>query len=403
MSTEQKVLIIGGGSAGTILANTLDRHKFEITMISSSFGHLFQPALLYVAFANAKPKVVRNERNLLKRHVNLLHDTVTKIDLQKQKVETLNGAQLPYDFLVVATGMRTNSSQIPGLPEVLDEFGDYHSSIAHAQRLWHSLESFEGGTVVVGQSSPIIKCPPSPLEGILLLDQLLRDRELREKSRLVFFTPYPRPYSAEPMSEVVEPILEERGIEVLTFFDLDHIDPTTRTLHSIEGDTLEYDLPILIPPFVGANIEYQPSEVLDPDRFVIADKSTLLIKDTTNAFAIGDASNIPTSKAGVGAHLQAKVVARTLAGSPSTFDGRTSCPFDLGNGTGVFVNGTYDAPVSRTRPTKAKHMMKMAFERIYWLSLRGNLEPMFDAYFRLTAPKPDHNRTPVSAQSKPSP
>lgn len=90
----------------------------------------------------------------------------------------------------------TDPGQIPGLAEVTARLGDYHSSIAQARRLWRSLWSFEGGTVAVGQSTPICKCPPSPLEGILLADRLLRRRGIRERSRLVFFTPYPRAYPA---------------------------------------------------------------------------------------------------------------------------------------------------------------------------------------------------------------
>jgi sulfide:quinone oxidoreductase len=383
----KRALIVGGGSGGTILANSLDRHEFEITMLSSSFGHLFQPALLYVAFSHARARVVRDERSLLARHVNLLHDEVTSINLKKKTVTTRNGVLFPYDYLVVATGMHTDTSQIPGLSEINAEFGDYHSSLAKAERLSYHLDGFRGGTIAIGQSSPIIKCPPSPLEGVLLTDQLLRKRGLRKSSRLVYFTPYPRPYSAEPMNEVVEPLLEERDIEVMTFFDVKRIDPINRTIFSIEGDKIEYDLPIIIPPFVGANILYEPADAVDEDHFIIADKSTLRIKGTGDAFVVGDASNLPTSKAGVGAHLQAKVVAKILSGHPATFDGRTSCPFDTGDGRGTFVIGSYEAPVTKARPTRIKHLMKTAFQRIYWISLRGTLNPAFDVYFKLTAPK----------------
>ncbi len=385
---QKKLLIIGGGSAGTILANSLDRRDFEISVVSSSFGHLFQPALLYVAFTNVKSHIVRDERSLLPPHVNLIHDQITAVDLNEQRATSANGAVFPYDYLVIATGMRTDTSQIPGLSEINEKYGDYHSSIARAQRLWKRLDSFPGGTIALGQGSPIIKCPPSPLEGIFLTDELLRKKGLRDKSRLIFFTPFPRAYSASPMNEIVEPLLQEHGIEVLTFFDLDHIDPATNTLYSIEGDKIECDLPIVIPPFKGAEIEYLPVDVVDPDNFVITDKETLRVKGTFNAFAVGDASNLPTSKAGVGAHLQAKVVAKTLSGHPSKFDGRTSCPFDLGNGRGVFVNGSYEAPVTKARPTRTNHLMKMAFERIYWSSLRGRLDPVMDAYFALTRPRP---------------
>ena len=384
----ERVLIVGGGSGGTLLANTLDRHRFEVTVLSASVDHLFQPALLYVAFRGARTNMVRPERRLLDRHVVLVEDAATHVDLGARRVTTAGGAELDYDYVVIATGMRTDPAQIPGLAELGAQYGDYHSSPAQASKLWSRLNAFGGGTIALGQASPIIKCPPSPLEGVLLAEELLARRGLRDRTRVVFFTPYPRPYPAEPMSRIVEPILEERGIEVMTFFDLDRIDLAARTMSSIEGDEISYDLPIVIPPFVGADIAYEPVGVVDQDGFVVVDKQTLRIAGAENAFAIGDGTNLPTSKAGVGAHLEAMVVAKALARKPATFGGRTHCPFDMGHGRGTFVIGSYEAPVRRYRPTRLKRLMKMAFERIYWLSLRGVLEPVFDRYFKLTEPTP---------------
>ncbi len=266
--------------------------------------------------------------------------------------------------MVLATGVHTAPSQIPGLPEINSRFGDYHSTVAQAQKLWASVDAFQGGTIALGQASPICVCPPSPTEGILLVDRLLRKKGLRDKSRLVFFTPYPRAYPAEPINEIIEPIVKARGIEIMTFFDVDRIDPAKRTITSIEGDGITYDLPIIIPPFVGTDIAYEPASVLDADRFIITDKETLHVKGFDRVFAIGDATNIPTSKAGIEAHLEAQVVAKQLAGIPATFDGRTNCPVDLGDGRGTFVIGSFNAPVVKMRPSRINHLMKMMIGRI---------------------------------------
>jgi len=389
----KRVLIIGGGSGGTILANSLDRRRFDVTLVSASQEHLFQPALLYVAFNNAKPNVIRDERDLLRRHVKFVYDRVTHVNLTDRSATTAGGAQLAYDDVVIATGICTDPSQIPGLSEVNAQFGDYHSSLAQAQLLWSQLDMFRGGTIALGQSSPICKCPPSPVEGILLTDQLLRKRRLRDRTRLVFFGPYPRAYPAAPMNDIVEPILRERGIEVMTFFDVDRIDATTQTISSIEGDEICYDLPIVIPPFVGMDITYEPADVLDESRFIATDRLTLRVVGSDTAFAIGDATNLPTSKSGVGAHLEAKVVADALSGKHVAYAGRTHCPLDVGDGRATFVIGSYNAPVKKSPPTRLKHLMKMMFGRIYWLSLRGWLDPVFDVYFKLTEPRPPKDRS----------
>ena len=384
----QRVLIVGGGTGGTMLANRLDKRRFEITVLSASREHMFQPDLLYIAFANLQRNIVRDERRLLARHVRFIHDKVTRADLQDRSVETAAGQRYEYDYLVLATGTRTVPSQIPGLSEVNGRFGDYHSGIAQAKKLWASLDAFRGGTIALGQSSPICVCPPSPVEGILLADRLLRQRGLRDKSRLVFFTPYPRAYPAEPMNEIIEPIVKGRGIEIMTFFDVDRIDPAERKIYSIEGDTIVYDLPIIIPPFAGAEIAYTPADVVDVDGFVIADKQTLQVKGFDSVYAIGDGTNIPVSKAGIEAHLESKVVADRLSGGAATFDGRTNCPVDLADGRGTFVIGSFTAPVQKNRPSRLSRLMKAMFGRFYWLSLRGIFNPIFDSYFIFTQPRP---------------
>jgi sulfide:quinone oxidoreductase len=384
----RRVLIIGGGTGGTMLANRLPHRDFEVVLLSASAEHMFQPSLLYVAFANASANIVRDERRLLSRHVRFAQEKVTHVDLAARKVKTKSGTEYQYDVLVLATGVRTDPGQITGLSEVNERFGDYHSSVAQAQKLWRSLDAFQGGTIALGQASPICVCPPSPLEGILLIDRLLRKKGLRDKSRLVFFTPYPRAYAAEPINEIVEPIAKARGIEIMPFFDLDRVDTAKRTITSIEGDTITYDLPIVIPPFVGTEIAYEPANVLDADRLIITDKETLHVKGFNSAFAIGDATNIPTSKAGVEAHLEAQVVARQLSGRPAKFDGRTNCPMDLADGRGTFVIGSYTAPVVKMRPSRIYHLMKMMFGWSYWMTLSGWFDPMIDLFFWFTKPRP---------------
>lgn len=382
----RRILIIGGGTGGTMLANKLHGREFDVTLLSASSKHMFQPSLLYLAFANASASFVRDESRLLSRHVRYVQERATHVDLKARTVKTEAGSRYDYDNLVLATGAHIDPRQIAGLSEINERFGDYHSSIAQARKLWTAIDMFAGGAIVLGQASPICVCPPSPLEGILLLDRLLRKKGIRDSARLVFFTPFPRAYSAPEINDIVEPILKERGVEVLPFFDLDRIDPATRTISSIEGDTIEYDLPIVIPPFAGTDITFEPVDVIDADRFIKVDKETLRVKGFDSAFSIGDAANLPTSKAGVGAHLEAQVVARQLAGRRAIFDGRTNCPMDLGDGRGTFVIGSYDAPVVKIRPSRLNHLMKIMMGWFYWISLSGILDPMFDLYFWMSKP-----------------
>ncbi len=382
---KKRIIIVGAGAGGVILANSLDPKKFDVTILDKSDTHIFQPALLYAAFMGKKVPFKKTDK-LIKKGINFKIDPVKKINLNDKIVLTTNGNEYKYDYIIIATGTYTDTSSIPGLKDINEKFGDYHTSIENANKVWRNLNSFDGGTIVLGQASPILKCPPSPIEGILLIEMLINKRKLKNKTKLIFFTPYPRAYSAEPMNEVIEPILKNRGIQIMTFFDLDHVDTKTNTLYSLEGDQIKYDLPIIIPPFKGASIEYEPASVLDEDRFIKTDKFNMKIEGFEDAFAIGDATNIPTSKAGVGAHLEAKVVANILQGKNDKFNGRTNCPFDLGYGRGTFVIGSYDQPVVPYPPSRLNHFEKIMMEKIYWQSLKGTYDFIFDLYFKRTDP-----------------
>ncbi|MGC8496333.1 MAG: NAD(P)/FAD-dependent oxidoreductase [Candidatus Micrarchaeia archaeon] len=381
----KKLLIVGAGAGGIILANSLSTKEFDITMLDKSASNVFQPAYLYAAFKGAKTNIVKPTGKLLKKGIKLRVEAVKKIDLAERKVTTDAGAY-QYDNLVVATGSTTDTTQIKGLAELNAQFGDYHTSIANAQKVWDNLNRFNGGTIAIGMASPTCKCPPSPLEGAFLTEEFINRRGLKSKTRIVFFVPYPRAYSAEPMNDIVSPMLKQRGIEVYTFFDIDYIDTAKKMIYSIEGDSIKYDLPIVIPPCVGVKIEYNPGNVVDSDNYIKADKYTMKIEGFDDAFAIGDATAIPTAKSGVTAHLQAKTVAKILNGIDAKFDGRTNCPFDTGYGKATFVIGSYAEPVVRYPPTKLNHFMKMMMERIYWQSLRGTYDFMFDMYFKHTDP-----------------
>lgn len=381
-----KLLVIGAGAAGTILANSVDKSKYSVTMIDRSDTHVFQPQYLYMAFSGAK-NIAKKERLLLDKRVSFIKDEISAIDLSANTATTSSGKSYKYDYIVIATGIIGNYSLIPGIAEVNGQFGDYHTSASQAAKVWRSLDSFKGGTIAIGQSYPLCKCPPSPLEGAFLTEELIRKKGLKPKTRIVFFTPYPRPYPAEAVNELVEPLLKERGIEVKTFFDVDRIDTKERIIYSIEGESIKYDLPIVIPPCSGIDIKYNPSDVVGRDRLILADKYTMRVKGFGNAFALGDASALPTAKSGVGAHLEAKVVASILNGKDARFNGRTNCPFDTGYGRGTFVIGSYDEPVIKYPISQMNLFMKHLMAKIYWSSLKGTFDEVFDIYFRETDPK----------------
>jgi sulfide:quinone oxidoreductase len=390
-----KILIVGGGTGGTLAANLLAKqfaveitdNDVEVTLVTGSRFHVFQPGLLEVAFEGKAPdSIIREEQPLVNKKVSYVQEKVERIDLKEQQVFLADGKKLDYDYVILSTGSVPNPDSIPGLRSASLNF---HTSTMESQRIWEALEHFEKGRIVVGIAGVPHKCPPSPNEATFLLDDYLRKTGRREHVSLKFVTPYPRPYPAEPMSKVVEPLFQERGIDVVTFFNLESVDPVKKELYSLEGDTVEYDLLIMVPPHRGADVIVK-SGIGDSDGWIPTDKQTMRVIGFDNAYAIGDCTNIPVSKTGVTAHLEAKVAVNNIMsmineeGKLHKYTGRINCPFEMGKGKAAFVVGSYDTPVKQIEPSRLRHMMKKGFERVYWRSLSGNLDWLLDLYFGVT-------------------
>lgn len=389
------ILIVGGGTGGTLAANLLAKqfaveigdHDVQVTLVTNSKFHIFQPGLLEVAFEGKKPdSIIREERPLVNRKVEYIEENVERIDLQNQIVHLSKGQKLPYDYIILATGSVPDPDSIPGLRAASLNF---HTNTRESLKIWDTLQHFEKGHVVVGIAGVPHKCPPSPNEATFLLDDYLRKSGKREHASITFLTPYPRPYPAEPMSKVVEPLFEKRGIEVVTFFNLESVDPVKKELYSLEGETVPFDLLIMVPPHKGADVIVK-SGLGDKDGWIPTDKQTMKINGYDNAFAIGDCTNIPVSKTGVTAHLEAKVAVNNIIsainalGTVHRYTGRINCPFEMGSGKAAFVVGSYEMPVKQIPPTRIRHIMKKGFEHVYWRSLSGNLDWLLDRYFGVT-------------------
>ncbi|MEM0148409.1 MAG: FAD-dependent oxidoreductase [Candidatus Micrarchaeaceae archaeon] len=391
----KKIIIAGAGDGGIILANSLKAKDYEITMIDMQTRHYFQPLLLHIAFEGAKEKSI-DKAKLIPKGAKFINEKIDSIDIENREV-VANGKAYAYDYLVVDTGSMGDYSKIPGHKALYEEFGDFHSNTQAAQKLYSKVQGFKGGNAVIGISYPTYKCPPSPLEAAFLFEQYINSKKLKASTHITFVTPFPRAYPAEPMNEIAEPLMKQRGIEVKTFFDVESIDTQNKKIFSIEGDEINYDFAALVPPHVGAGLV---KDNCDEDGFVKADKYTLTIGGHDDAFCIGDATNIPTSKSAVTAHLEAKVVEKRIAGIDARFDGRTNCPFETGYGKGTFVISSYTEPVVKLKPSRFNYFMKKGMAMMAWPALKGNMDFVFNMYFKHTDPAKLNKKSERAAPEK---
>jgi sulfide:quinone oxidoreductase len=384
-----RVAVIGGGTGGTIVSNKLASMlredlasgRVEIHLFTESSQHVFQPANLDIAFRGAEPRrFVRDQRGLLNSKV-VLHAEGVKLINAHDRVIIYNGDKFEYDYLVLSTGSRAVPSGVGGLSEASYNF---HTGQEDSAKTWEALKRFERGRIVILINIPH-KCPPSPVEAALLVDELMRKRGIRERVEISYATPYPRAYPTHSIAEVVEPIFEKQGIELVTFFNTDQVDPQRRSVYSLEGEELSYDLLITVPPHRGAEV-IMASGLGDEEGWIQTDKGTLRVKGLDRVYAIGDATNIPISKSGVVAHLQAEVAAMNIAaeikgaGAPIHYNGRINCPLELGGRRAIFVSGTYETPPARQEPSLLKYLMKRTFSSLYWPMLKGRLDLVFELY-----------------------
>src|SRR3990172_819799 len=324
----QRVVILGGGVGGTLVANLLvrklrrqiDRHEATVTLVDEKGQHVYQPGFMYIAMGGEKAeRLSRPERSLLDDRVILDVARAVKIDEASSRVDLEDGRHLEYDQLVIATGSRIVPEEI----EHFDTEAHHFYSATAALRLREALDAFTGGKVVIGIAGMPYKCPPAPLEVAFLIESELRERGLRDRSELHYCSPIAPPVTIQTVSEMATPILDEKGIELHTFFNVETIDPARKVVESLEGEEMPYDLLILVPPHKGAQFLIDSGLAPAPGGWLPTDRHTLRVGGRPNVYALGDATDLPLSKAGSTAHFEAPVVAEGIA---AAIEGRAPSP-----------------------------------------------------------------------------
>lgn len=378
----ERIVIVGGGTGGTVLANRLvddlgpelDAGDATITLVTDNPDHVYKPTYLYVAFGKRSVQdATRPIRELLPREVDLVVDRVEGIDTDGKSLSLRDGDALDYDQLVVATGANLVPEETPGLLEG----GHHFYGPEGAEALRDDLAAFTEGHLVLSVVGVPHMCPAAPLEFVLMVDDWLRERGRREDVELTYTYPINRAHAIESIADWATPILEERDITLETFFNVESVDPDAQTVETMEGMELEYDLLVAIPPHAGDPMIAESG--LGDDGWIKVDKHTLEAEHADDVYAIGDAADVPTSKAGSVAHYEAGVVADRIASTvrnePATavYDGKTVCFVETGMDEATFVEFEYGRQPVVREPSQAIHWSKLGYNETYWLTARGLL------------------------------
>ena len=397
----KQIVILGAGTAGTIVANkltqTLDLNEWKITAVDQSDLHYYQPGFLFIPFGiYQKEDVIRPRRDYLPRSVETIIAQIDVIDPSNNQVRLQTGRVLKYDYLIVTTGSRIVPEETPGLTEHewRKTIFDFYT-IDGAAALARKLRTWQGGRLVLNLTEMPIKCPVAPLEFLFLADWYFHEHGLRDKVDLTLVTPLPGAFTKPRASALLGGLLDEKNIKVVPEYNIMEVDPDGKKITSYDGIEVEYDLLVSIPLNMGDPVIAR-SGMGNESNFVPTEKHTLKAKNYDNVFVLGDATDLPSSKAGSVAHFQGEVFIdnflRYVDGLElrPTFDGHANCYIESGFGKGFLIDFNYDVeplpgmfplpgvgPFSLLQESRINHWGKILFRWMYWnMLLKGKQLPI---------------------------
>ena len=386
----KRIVILGSGTGGTMMAvklrHALDPNEWSITIVDRDDRHVYQPGLLFIPFG------MYTERDLYKPRSRFIPDGVTlafgeldAVDPDRQRVVFVDGRTLSYDLLIIATGSRIVPDEVEGMagPGWHERVFDFYTPEG-ALALGHALQRFDGGRLVVHLTDMPIKCPVAPLEFAFLADWYLREHGLRGKTELTYVTSLSEAFTKPRAAQALGNLLDSKGIHVEANFTTGSVHGEDGIVRSWDDREVPFDLLVTVPIHRGSEVIARSGMGDDLD-FVPTDPYTLQSRDWGNVFVIGDATNVPTSKAGSVAHFEADVlfdnIMRWIGDREPmpAFDGHANCFIETGFGKAVLLDFNYETeplpgkfplpgigPLTLLGESEANHWGKMAFRSVYW-------------------------------------
>lgn len=403
----RRLVILGAGTAGTMmlnkLYNALDLNEWSITIVDKEETHYYQPGFLFIPFGiYSRKDVIKPKRDFIPSGVEVIMSEIDRIEPDKNRVILANNRLLPYDYLIIATGSRIDASEIEGMQDKLwyKNIFDFYT-IDGACALSRFFKHWEGGKLVIQITEMPIKCPVAPLEFAFLADWYFTEKGIRDKVDIHFVTPLPGAFTKPRASAILGDFLEKKNIKLVTDFNIARVDNDEKKIVSWDEIEVPFDVLVTIPTNKGDEAIGR-SGMGDELNFIPTDKHTLIAEGFDNIFVIGDATNLPSSKAGSVAHFQADILFENFMDvidgrKPSAkFDGHANCFIESGFGKGILIDFNYDTeplpgkfplpgigPFSLLEETKMNHYGKIMFRWMYWNFLLKGVELPIESHMSM--------------------
>ena len=394
----KKLLILGAGTAGTMmlnkLYNALDKNEWQITIVDQHETHYYQPGFLFIPFGiYSRNDVIKPKRDFFPSGVNAISAQIDKVEPENNRVLLNNNQVLSYDLLLIATGSKISPEETEGMKDKLwhKNIFDFYT-IEGACALKNFFKHWEGGKLVLNITEMPIKCPVAPLEFVFLADSYFTEKGIRDKVDIHFVTPLPGAFTKPKASAILGDFLDKKNIRLTTDFSIGRVDNDAKKIISWDEQEVPFDVLVTIPTNKGDDY-IKRSGMGDELNFIPTDKHSLRSEKYENIFVIGDTTNLPSSKAGSVAHFQSEILFENMLSfmegrePKEKFDGHANCFIESGFGKGILIDFNYETeplpgkfplpgigPFSLLEETKMNHYGKVMFRWMYWNFLVKGLE-----------------------------
>jgi sulfide:quinone oxidoreductase len=386
----KRIVILGAGTAGTIMANHLNKKlskdEWEISIIDEREKHYYQPGYLFLPFDIYEPEdIVKPIQKFIPKRAHLIHEKIEKINAEESVISLSNGNFLNYDVLIIATGARIAPEEVQGMngaewQKSVFDFYTFEGALA----LRNKLRNWNGGKLVVHITEMPIKCPVAPLEFAFLADSYFKHKKIRDNVEITYVTPLSGAFTKPKSTAALNHLLEEKNITLESDFAIAEVDNENKKIIDWGGREISFDLLVTVPTNKGDDV-IERSGLGDDLNYVPTNKGSLQSLAHKNIFVIGDATNIPASKAGSVAHFEAEIltenILRFIKGHPlkEDFDGHANCFIETGNNRALLIDFNYThepvegefpfskfGPLKLLKESKVNHLGKLAFRWVYW-------------------------------------
>jgi len=402
----RKIVILGSGAGGTMVAanlrKELDDGEWQITLIDKDEQHHFQSGYLFIPFGvYSREDVLKPKRDFVPKGVDFVVDNVTKVNTDQRRLETAKGDNYDYDYLVVATGCRIVPEDVEGMMDAWGEDVFDFYTLDGAVALRKKLKYFDSGKVVLNIAEFPYKCPIAPIEFVFMADWFFQMNGVRDKVEIEFVTPIDNIFTKPVAAKALRSFADKKNIKVTPYFDLAKVNAKEKTIESHKGDKVGYDILVAIPPNFGDKA-INDSGMGDPMGFMQVDNHTLKAENQDRVYVLGDATNVPTSKAGSVAHYMSYTVVENLVREIEgheplpTFDGHATCFLASGFEKAILLDFNYEVeplsgkfpfpgmgPFSLLEDTFGNYWGKMMFKWVYWNLMMKGLDLPLEAQMNI--------------------